>query len=100
MIQFLTERLRRSGYQFWVCQVVVTIIRKGTFSSSAFSIPSEARQMEGIHIDSCDTSCVEEYPCQDYWDLASNSNNLEADLTTLKQTGLFLVFSPVIGISC
>ena len=56
--------------------------------------------MEGMHIDYCDTSSVEEHPRQDCWKLASKSNNLEADLTTLKQTGLFVVFSPIFGISC
>ena len=100
MIRLLTQGRRRSGYQLWVCQVVVTIKRKGTFSSSTFSILCESRQMEGMHIDSCDTSSVEEDPCQECWKLPSKSNNLEADLTTLKQTGLFLVFSPIFGISC
>ena len=52
----------------------------------------ESRQMEGMHIDLCDTISVEEHLCQDCWDLASKSNNLEADFT--KQTGLFLVSSP------
>ena len=100
MIRFLSERRKRSGYQLWVCQDVVTIIGKGTFSSSTFSILCESRQMEGMHIDSCDSSSGEEHLRQDCWNLASKSNNLEADLTTLKQTGLFLVFSPIIDISC
>ena len=101
MIRFLSERRRRSGYQLWVCQDVVTFIRKGTFSSSTFSILCESRQMEGMHIDSNDTSSVEEHLCQDCCNLASKSNKeAEADVTTLKQTGLFLVFPPIIGISC
>ena len=99
MIRFLTERCRRSGYQLWVWQVVVTIIRKDFFSSSPFSILYESRRMEGMHIDSCDTSSVEEHLCQGCWNLAFKNNNLEADLTTLKQTGLFLDFSPIFGIS-
>ena len=56
--------------------------------------------MEGMHIKSCNTISVEEYLCQDCWDPACKSNNLEADLTTLKQTGLFLVSSPIFGIFC
>ena len=52
--------------------------------------------MEGMHIDLCDTISVEEHLCQDCWDLASKSNNLEADFT--KQTGLFLVSSPIYSI--
>ena len=56
--------------------------------------------MEGMHIDSCDTISAEEHLCQDCWDPASKSNNLEADLTTLKQTGLFLLSSLIVGIFC
>ena len=56
--------------------------------------------MEGMHTDSCDTISVQEHLCQDCWDLASKSNNVEADLATLKQTGLFLVSSPIFGIFC
>ena len=53
-----------------------------------------------MHIDTYDTNSVEEHPCQGCWDLNSKSNNLKADLKTLKQAGLFLVSSPVFGISC
>ena len=45
-----------------------------------------------MHIDSYDTMSVEEHLSQDFWDPAFKSNNLEADLETLKQTGLFLFF--------
>ena len=56
--------------------------------------------MEGMHIGSCDTSSVEEDPWQVSWEPASKSNNVEVDLTTLKETGLFLVSSPIFDKSC
>ena len=34
MIGFLTERRKSSGYQLWVCQIGIFIIREGTYSSS------------------------------------------------------------------
>ena len=49
-------------------------------------------------MDYCDTISVEKHLSQDCWDLSSKSNNLEADLTTLKKTGLFLVSSPIFGV--
>ena len=52
MIGFLTERSRSSGYQLWVWQVGVTIIREGTSPPLLFSVLCESRQMEGMHIDS------------------------------------------------
>ena len=51
------------------------------------------------HIDSCD-AISEEHLCQDCWDPTSKSNNLEGDLKTLKQTGLFPVSSPIFSIFC
>ena len=54
--------------------------------------------MEVMHIDSCDTIPVEKHLCQECWHLASKSNNLEADLKTLKQADLFFVSSPIFGI--
>ena len=56
--------------------------------------------MEEMHIDSCDTISVEEHLFQDCWDLASKSNNMKADFTTLKHTCLFLVSSPIFDIFC
>ena len=53
-----------------------------------------------MHIDFWDTISVEEHLFEDSWDPASKSNNLEADLITLKQTGLFLVSSPIFAIFC
>ena len=49
--------------------------------------------MKDMYIVSCDTISVEEHLCQNFWDPVSKSNNLEADLTILKQTGLFLASS-------
>ena len=49
MIGFLTEIRRSFGYQIWVCQVGVTAIKEGTFSSSIYSVLYESKQMEGMH---------------------------------------------------
>ena len=42
-----------------------------------------------MHMDFCETISVEEHLCQNFWDPASKTNNLEADLSNLKQIGLF-----------
>ena len=52
MIGFLTERSRSSGYQLWVWQIGVTIIREVTSPPLLFSVLCESRQMERMHIDS------------------------------------------------
>ena len=100
MIGFLTERRKSSGYQLWFSKLELLLLRKTLSPHLLFSLLCESRQMQEMHIDSCDTISVEEHVCQDCWDPASKSNNLEVDLTTLKQTGLFLVSSPIFGIFC
>ena len=52
-------------------------------------------QMEGMDLDSCDIVSVDKHLCQVFWDPASKINNLDADLTTSKETGLFLVSAPI-----
>ena len=100
MIEFLTEKRKSSGYQLWVCQVGVTIIREVLSLPLLFSVLCELRQLEVMHIDSCDTIFVEEPLCQVCWDQTSKRNNLKAYLTALKETGLFLVSFPIFGIVC
>ena len=51
-----------------------------------------------MQIDSCESTSVEQHLCKDCWDSASKTNNLEADLKTLKQKG-YLISSPVFVIS-
>ena len=92
MVWFLTEIRKSSGYQLWVCQVGV-LLEEVLSPSLLFTLPCESRQMKGMHTDSCEKISAEEDLCHNYWDLASKSNNLEADLTTLRQAGLFLFFS-------
>ena len=100
MIGFLTVRWKSSGYQLWVCQIGTFNIREGTYSSSTSFTTLWSKQIEGIHIGSCDTISVKEHLCQDCWGRASKSNNLEAYLTALKQTSLFMVSSSIFGIFC
>ena len=52
------------------------------------------------NIDPYKTISSEEHMYQDSWYPASKSNSMEANLTTLKQTGLFLDFSPMFDIFC
>ena len=100
MIRFLTERRKGSGFQLWVCYVKVTIIKEGTLSSSTFCSTLWIKANWGNAYRLLNTISVQEHLCQDRWDPASKSNNLEADLTTLKQTDIFLFSSPIFGIFC
>ena len=100
IIRFLTEKRKGSGFQLWACQVKVTIIREGTFSSSTFFSTLWIKANRGNAYRLLNTISVQEHLCQDRWDPAFKSNNLEADLTTLKQTGIFLFSSPIFGIFC
>ena len=92
------KEVRVLSTNFGFAKLELLLLEKAFSPPLLFSVLCESRQMEGMHIDSCDAIYVEEHLCQDCWDLASKSNNLEADLTTLKQTGLFLVFSPIFDI--
>ena len=99
-LDFSLKGVRGLGTTFGFAKLELLLLEKALSPPLLFSVLCESRQMEGIHIDSCDTVSVEEHLCQDCWDPTSKSNNLEADLTTLKQTGLFLVSSPKFGIFC
>ena len=94
MIGFFTDRRKSSEYQLWVCQ-----LENALSPLLLFSVICESRQMEEKYIVSCDTISVEEHLCQNCWDPVSKSNNLEADLTILKRTGLFLVLPNIWHIS-
>ena len=88
------------GTTFGFAKLELLLLEKALSPPLLFPVLCESRQMEGMHIDSCDIISVEEHLFQNCWDPASKSNKLEADLTTLKQTGLFLVSSPIFGIFC
>ena len=90
--------VRVLGTNFGFAKLELLLLEEKLSPPLLFSVLCEAKQMEGMHTDSCDTISVEEHLCQDCWDPTSKSSNLEADLTTLKQTGLFLVSSPIFGI--
>ena len=81
------------GTNFGFAKLELLLLEKVLSPPLLFSGLCESRQMEGMHIDSCDIISVEEHLYQYCRDLASKNDNLEVDLTTLKQTGLFLVSS-------
>ena len=99
-LDFSLKDVRVLGTNFGFAKLELLLLEKTLSPPLLFSVLCKSRQREGMHIDSCDTISVEEHLCQHCWDLASKSNDLEADLTTLKQTGLFLVSSPIFDIIC
>ena len=99
-MDFLLKDIRALGTNFGFAKLQLLLLEKVLSPPLLFSVLCESRQLEGMHIDSCDTISVEEHLYQNCRDLASKNNNLEVDMTTLKQTGLFLVSSPVFGIFC
>ena len=99
-LDFLLKDVGVLGTNSRFAKLELLLLEKGISPPLLFSVLYESRQMQGMHIDSCDTCSVEEHPCQGCWNPASKSNNVEADLTTLKRKGLFLVSSPIFAISC
>ena len=99
-LDFSLKDVRILGTNFRFTKLELLLLEKVLTPPLLFSVLCESMQMEGMHIDSCDTISVEEHLYQDCRDLASKNNNLEVDLTTLKQTGLFLISTPIFGIFC
>ena len=98
-MDFSLKDLRILGTNFEFAKLEL-LLEKVISPRLLFSVFYESKQMKGMHIDSCDTISVEKHLCQDCRDVASKNNDLGVDLTTLKQTGLFLVSSPIFGIFC
>ena len=99
-LDFSLKDVRVLGINFGFAKLEPLLLEKALTPPLLLSLICESKQIQGIHIDSCDTISVEQYLCQDCWGPASKSNNLEAYLTTLKQTSLFMVSSSILGVFC
>ena len=88
------------GTNFGSAKLKLLLLEKVLSPPLLFSVLYESTKMEGANIDPGETISVEEHLYQGCWDPISKSNNLEANLTTLNQTDLFPVSSPMFGIFC
>ena len=83
-LNFLLKDVGVLGTNSRFDKLELLLLEKALSPPLLFSVLYESRQMQGMHIHSCDTRSVEEHPCQGCWNPASKGNNVEADLTTLK----------------